>query len=120
MEDDPGHRHLKVDGDTLTATFANPQTPAVKGTLKGKAATLAYREGDKRGDASVTLDESGRSFTGWYQYGEGQRNFPRRPWNGWRPDPEASKGQTGRFDGLWLTTSGLMEIEQDGDKVRGS
>jgi predicted esterase len=110
---------FKPEGDNLTATFANPQTPAVKGALKGKTATLTYREGDKRGDASVTLDDSGRSFTGWYQYGEGQRNFPRRSWNGWRPDPEASRGETGRFDGLWLTTSGLMEIEQDGDKVKG-
>ena len=40
-------------------------------------------------------------------------------WQGWRPDPEARKGQTGRFDGLWLTTQGLMELEQSGDKVKG-
>jgi predicted esterase len=110
---------FKPDGDTLTATFANPQTPPVKGAVKGKTATLTYREGAKRGDASVTLDDSGRSFKGWYQYGEGQRTFPRRPWNGWRPDPEATKGETGRFDGLWLTTQGLMELEQTGDKIKG-
>ena len=110
---------FKPDGDALTATFANPQTPAVKGAMKGKTATLTYREGEKRGDASVTLDDSGRSFQGWYQYGEGQRTFPRRPWNGWRPDPEATRGETGRFDGLWLTTQGLMELEQAGDKVKG-
>jgi predicted esterase len=110
---------FKKDGDMLTATFANPQTPPVKGELKGKTATLTYREAAKRGDASLTIGDSGRSFQGWYQYGEGQRTFPRRPWNGWRPDPEATKGETGRFDGLWLTTSGLMELEQAGDKVKG-
>jgi hypothetical protein len=110
---------FKAEGDTLTATFANPQTPPVKGTTKGKTATLTYREGEKRGDASATLDDSGRSFRGWYQYGEGGRTFPRRPWNAWRPDPEATKGETARFDGLWLTTSGLMELEQAGDKVKG-
>jgi predicted esterase len=91
----------------------------VKGDIKGKTATLTYREGARRGDASVTFGDSGRSFQGWYQYGEGQRTFPRRPWNGWRPDPEAPKGETGWFDGLWLTTSGLMELEPAGDKVKG-
>ena len=95
---------FKPRWERLVATFANPQTPAVKGAMKGKTATLTYREGEKRGDASVTLDDSGRSFQGWYQFGEGQRTFPCRPWNGWRPDPEARKGETGRFDGLWLTT----------------
>jgi predicted esterase len=110
---------FKPEGDALVATFANPRTPAVKGTLKGREATLTYREGAKHADAKLKLDDSGRSFSGTYQYGEGQRNFPPNPWNGWRPDPEAPKGQTGRFDGLWLTTQGLMELEQTGDKVKG-
>jgi predicted esterase len=110
---------FKPQGDTLVATFANSRTPPVKGSMKGKTATLTFREGDKRGDASVTLDDSGRSFKGWYQYGEGQRNFPRQFWNGWRPDPDATKGETGQFDGLWLTTQGLMALEQTGDKVTG-
>ena len=110
---------FKMEGDTLVATFANPQISPVKGALKAKTATLEYREGPKRGDASLTLDDSGRSFSGWYRYGEGERNYPGTPWNGWRPDPEAARGETGRFDGLWLTTSGLMELEQTGDKVTG-
>ena len=110
---------FKMEGNTLVATFANPQMSPVKGAAKGKTATLEYREGPKRGDASLTLGDSGRSFSGWYQYGEGERNYPRSPWNGWRPDPEATRGETGRFGGLWLTTSGLMELEQAGDKVAG-
>src|SRR5262249_29658844 len=110
---------FKPEGDALVATFANPQTPPVKGAVKGETATLTYREGDKRGDASLTHDDPGRSVNGWYQYGEGPRAVPRRPWNGWRPDPEATKGETGRFDGLWLTTQGLMELEQTGDKIKG-
>jgi predicted esterase len=110
---------FKTEGDTLVATFANPQTPAVKGMLKGKEATLTFREGNRHADATIKLADPGRSFEGSYQYGEDQRNFPPRPWNGWRPDPEAPKGQTGRFGGLWLTTQGLMELEQTGDKVKG-
>ena len=110
---------FKTEGDSLVATFANPRTPAVKGTLKGKEAALTFREGNRRADATVKLGDSGRSFEGTYQYGEGQRTFPRQFWNGWRPDPEAPKGPTGRFGGLWLTTQGLMELEQTGDKVQG-
>jgi predicted esterase len=110
---------FKTEGDTLVATFADPRTPAVKGTLKGKEAKLTFREGARHADATIKLAESGRSFEGSYQYGEGQRNFQPRPWNGWRPDPEATQGQTGQFGGLWLTTQGLMELEQAGDKVKG-
>ncbi|MHB1556615.1 MAG: hypothetical protein ACYC61_03925, partial [Isosphaeraceae bacterium] len=110
---------FKAEGDNLVATFENPRTPPVKGQLKGNTATLTYREGNRRGDATIKLDDSGRSFSGTYQYGEGQRTFPPNNWNGWRPDPEAAKGTTGKFAGLWLTTQGLMEIVQDGDRVTG-
>src|SRR5262249_55631657 len=64
--------------------------------------------------AALTLDDSGHSFSGWFQMGG-----PRIPWNGWRPDPEAPKAPAGRFDGPWLTTLGLMELEQADNKVRG-
>jgi predicted esterase len=106
---------FQPEGDALVATFANRGIPAVKGALKGKTATLTYQEGQKRGDATVTLDDSGRSFSGWFQFGGG----PRNPWNGWRPDPEATKGATAHLDGLWLTTLGLMELEQTGNTVKG-
>jgi predicted esterase len=106
---------FKSEAGTLTTTFAIPQIPPVKGTVKGKTATLSYQEGAKRGDATVTLDDSGRSFSGWFQFGGG----PRNPWNGWRADPEAAKGEPTRLDGLWLTSLGLMELEQTGKAVRG-
>ncbi len=110
---------FKRQGDAWVATFANPQLPALKGLLKGKELTLKYNEGARRADATITLDDSGRSFSGPYRFGEGQRTYVDTRWQGWRPDPEARKGQTGRFDGLWLTTQGLMELEQSGDKVKG-
>ena len=78
---------FKMEGDTLVATFANPQISPVKGAVKAKTATLEYREGPKRGDASLTLDDSGRSFSGWYRYGEGEHNYPGTSWNGWGPTP---------------------------------
>jgi predicted esterase len=102
-------------GDKVTARFVGPGMPPVQGTVKGKELTLEYREGRIKGNATLTLDDSGRSFTGWFQYSGGGQNA----WNGWRPDPEAPAGKTGSFGGLWLTDLGLMELEQTGEKVRG-
>ena len=84
--------------------------------MTGKTATLQVEESQKPGEAKLTLDDSGRSFAGTFQFGNGRPN----PWNGWRPDPDATKAETGQFDGLWLTTTGLMELEQTGDKVKGN
>ena len=106
---------LDPQGEEVTATFVGPGLPPVKGQRKQKTLTFAYREGRIRGDATLTLDDGGRSFTGWFQYEGG----PRQPWNGWRPDPTATKGSPGRFAGLWLTELGLMELEEDGAKVKG-
>jgi predicted esterase len=106
---------IQPEGAELVATFAIPRMPSLKGAVKEKTATFSSKEGNPQGNASLTLDDSGRSFVGWFQLGGG----PRSPWNGWRPDPEAAKGATARFDGLWLTTLGLMELEQTGEKVKG-
>jgi RNA polymerase sigma factor (sigma-70 family) len=106
-------------GDAWVAKFANQQLPALEGLLKGKELTLKYDEGAKRASATITLDDSGRSFSGPYSFGEGQRNIVNTKWDGWRPDPEARKNQPAQFSGLWLTTQGLMEIEQTGNKIQG-
>ena len=111
---------FKPQGTAWVATFADSQLPTLKGPLDGKQLTLKYDVGARHASSTITLDDSGRSFSGPYQFGEGQRNFVNIPrWQGWRPDPDARKGPTGRFDGLWLTTQGLMELEQSGQKVRG-
>ena len=107
---------FKPEGDAIVATFADPQIPPVKVTLTKKTATPRNEDGPKPGATTLTLDDSGRSFSGPFQFANGQRTI----WNGWRPDPEATKAETGRFDGLWLTTIGLMELEQTGDKVKGN
>ena len=106
---------FKPEGDAMVATFVHPQIPPVKGSVTGKTATLKSADPKRPGEAKLTLGESGRSFEGTFQFGNNRPN----PWNGWRPDPEATKAETGKFDGLWLTTSGLMELEQAGDKVKG-
>ena len=106
---------FKPDGDAMVATFAFPQIPTVKGSVTGKAATLKSEDPKRPGEAKLTLDDAGRSFEGTFQFGNARPN----PWKGWRPDPEATKAETGKFDGPWLTTTGLMELEQAGDKVKG-
>ena len=94
---------FKPEGDAMVATFAHPQIPPVKGSLTGKTATLKSEDKQRPGEAKLTLDDSGRSFEGTFQFGNNRPN----PWKGWRPDPEATKAETGRFAGLWLTTHRL-------------
>src|SRR5262249_29423777 len=52
---------------------------------------------------------------GTFQASNGNRGI----WNGWRPDPAASRGEAATFSGLWLTDLGLMELTQEGSKVKG-
>src|SRR5437868_15278628 len=84
---------FKPEGDELVATFAIPRIPSVKGAVKGKTATLASQGGNTQGNASLTLDDSGRSFAGWFQFGGQSRS----PWNGWRLAPEATKRAAARL-----------------------
>ncbi len=107
---------FKPEGDALVATFTNPQISPVKCTVKRKTAPPNNEEGPKPGEAKLTIDDSGLAFSGSCQFANGRRI----PWSGWRPDPDATKAETGRFDGLWLTTIGLMELEQTGDKAKGN
>src|SRR5579864_4504906 len=107
---------LNQEGDTVTGSYGDAGQFTLKGRVaEGKVLTFEYQEGNARGDARFTLDETGRAFSGGFQVRGGQGGA----WNGWRPDPEAPKAARGKFGGLWLTTLGLMELEQDGDKVQG-
>ena len=106
---------FKLDGGALVATFAHPQFSPVKCSVRKKTAAVPNEEGPKPGEVKLTLNDSGRSFSGLYQLANGRRIL----WQGWRPDPDATRAEYGRFDGLWLTTIGLMELDQTGDKVKG-
>jgi predicted esterase len=110
-----GAIEIKQEGDGLTVNFKMSRIPPVKGELKNRTATLSYQEGNNKGDASIKLDDVGRSFSGWFRYNGG----PEQPFNGWRPDPESLKKPEGKFGGLWLTSLGLMELTQKEKKVEG-
>ena len=110
-----GTVNLKQTGGAVTGTYGHAGQFTLKGTVEGKKLTFEYQEGQARGDAHWTLDESGHSFRGGYTVRGGQAG----EWQGWRPDPEAPKGKRSDLGGLWLTDLGLMELEQAGDKVKG-
>ena len=106
---------LVQKGDAVTGTYGNAGQFSLKGTVRGKVLTFAYQEGAATGNGQFTLDAAGHAFTGTFQIQGGRSG----PWNGWRPDPAASRGETGRFEGPWLTTLGLMELTQNGAEVAG-
>ena len=119
VADEPGHRDVQAGRRCAGRDVRQPPDPAREGGHEGEDGDAQVPGGSEAGRADADARRLRPVVPGWYQFGEGQRNYPRTPWNGWRPDPEATKGETGRFDGLWLTTSGLMELEQAGDKVKG-
>jgi predicted esterase len=106
---------LKQTGSAVTGTYGNAGQFTLKGTVESKKLTFEYQEGQAKGDAHWTLDDSGHSFRGQFRIRGGQAGN----WLGWRPDPEAPKAKAGNLAGLWLTDLGLMELEQTGDKVKG-
>ncbi|HEY2156963.1 MAG TPA: hypothetical protein VGH33_15145, partial [Isosphaeraceae bacterium] len=105
---------LEQQGDAVTGHFGAGKFP-IKGTVKGNELKFAYDDGQAKGDAVFTLDASGQAYTGTFQVRGGRRGV----WNGWRPDPAASEGKPASFAGTWLTDLGLMELTQDGARVRG-
>ena len=105
---------LEQEGDAVTGRFGAGKFP-IKGAVKGRELKFEYDEGNAKGDATFTLDPSGNAYAGTFQVRGGRRGV----WNGWRPDPSASEGKPAGFAGLWLTDLGLMELTQDGAKVRG-
>src|SRR5262249_44910756 len=98
--------NLKQTGSAVTGTYGNAGQFTLKGTVEGKKLTFEYEEGQAKGDAQWTLDESGHSFRGEFKVRGGQAGN----WQGWRPDPEAPKGKVADLGGLWLTDLGLMEL----------
>jgi predicted esterase len=87
----------------------------LKGKLEGKTLLVGYDEGQIHVDAKLALEPSGHAFKGTFQASNGNRGV----WNGWRPDLAAAAGETASFSGLWLTDLGLMELTQEGAKVKG-
>jgi predicted esterase len=107
---------LVQDGDNVKGTYGNANQFALEGTVKGKALTFSYQEGNAKGDGQWTLEDSGNAFSGGFQIRGGRGGA----WNGWRPDPSAlSSKSPAKLEGLWLTILGLMDLSQDGTKVKG-
>lgn len=102
-------------GADVTGVYGDAGQFTLQGMVAANKLTFEYQEGQARGDAHWTLDESGHSFRGGFQVRGGRAG----EWNGWRPDPDARTGELADFGGLWLTDLGLMELEQTGDAVQG-
>jgi predicted esterase len=110
-----GTVNLVQKGDAVTGTYGVSGQFAIKGTVRGKVLTFTYEEGKLKGDGRFALDERGHSFAGSFQIQGGRSGV----WNGWRPDPKATTGDPGHFEGPWLTDLGLMELTREGTKVTG-
>src|SRR5258708_4610761 len=61
----------------------------LKGKIEGKELKLGYDEGQTHVYATLGLEPSGNAFKGTFKASSGNQGF----WNGWRPDPAASRGK---------------------------
>ena len=106
---------LKQVGSKVTGTYGAKGLFTLEGEVQGTKLTFSYREENAAGSAQWTLDALGHAFSGSFVAQDGRKG----QWQGWRADPEAVKGEAAKLAGLWLTDFGLMELEQDGEKVKG-
>ena len=106
---------LTQRGDQVKGTYGHAGQFSIKGSVRGKVLTFEYQEGAILGDGVFTLSDPGHAFTGTFQIRGGRKG----DWNGWRPDPDAPRGEMARFEGPWLTEAGLMELTQTDAKVSG-
>ena len=106
---------LRAQGDALTGKLVAFGLN-VKGEPRDGKVALSYDTQDKTHvAATLTLDPSGRSFSGPCKASNGNQFI----WQGWHVDPAARQAKPGDFAGMWLTDLGLMELTGDGGKIKG-
>ena len=105
---------LKVeqDGDHVTGTYGNQDQFHIEGQVKGDTCSFTYTEGRVSGKGEWVMQKGAASFKGKLLLENGRP----RDWNGWRPDPQALQGE-GRYAGTWLTSLGLLQLQQTEKKV---
>ena len=106
---------LVQNGEAVTGKYGPNGRFPLKGTVKGNVLSFDYEEGQAKGNGEYTLDATGNAFTGKFQIRGGRSGV----WNGWRPDPRARGDKPASLAGLWLTELGLMDLSQEGAKVKG-
>jgi predicted esterase len=106
---------LTQNAEAVTGTYGLNGRFPLKGTVKGNVLSFDYEEGQAKGSGEFTLDATGNAFTGKFQIRGGRSGS----WNGWRPDPHARGDKAVSLPGLWLTDLGLMELSQEGAKIKG-
>jgi predicted esterase len=104
---------LRQEGSRVEGTYGQG------GGVEGKAARgkleITWSRGRGSGGGEFELAKGGRSFTGKWNGGGGGGT-----WRGWKKDPEAEKGKSADFSGVWLSSLGTMRLEQKGEKVSGT
>ncbi len=100
-----GSMTLVQDGDLVTGTYGHAEPLCtLRGKLQGTRCVFDYTEPSERGSGWFDLVRDGR-FVGEYL---ASGALHARPWHG-------NRG----FDGLWLTSIGMLRMVQSGQRVVG-
>lgn len=107
-----GVLELAGKGDSLTGRYGEGKSLTVSRT--GKELKVEAKEGQVSLQAKLVLDKGGFRFAGEWTSANGKGT-----WRGWRHDPASEKGKAPSVAGFWRTSWGMLELEQQGTKLKG-
>lgn len=107
-----GVLELEGKGDELTGRYGDGAT--LRARRSGKELAVDAKEGQVALQAKLVLDKGGFRFAGEWSTANGKGT-----WRGWRHDPAAEKGKAPAVAGFWRTSWGMLELEQQGNKLKG-
>ena len=103
---------LRQTGDRVVGQYQLEETSGlVEGTVDGRKLTFTYRESNASGEGWFELAADGSSFDGrWREKGKTE-------WSRWTGT--SGRAQAGRFDGIWNSTYGPLQLQQTGNTAQG-
>lgn len=110
---DLGLMKLEQFGQQVSGSYG--AAGEVEGSINGDRFEGAYMNGASVGSVQLSLKDNREAFAGAW------RNGPQTgAWRGWKKNPQATEQPTADFSGVWLSSLGVMQLTQQGEKVTGS
>lgn len=109
---DLGIMNLTQSGNTVSGSYDGNGT--IQASVSGHKLTGTYRRGNNSGQVSLEMAADRLAFSGEWstQNGSGK-------WRGWRSDNSGSSDETADFSGVWLSSWGTLQLQQEGARVTG-
>ena len=109
---DEGAMTLTQDGDSVSGTYG--RGGEIEAKVSGSHLQGTFRVGNSTGDLDFERKQPGQFEGKWTRSGGAGGT-----WRGWRRDEAAESSPAANFAGYWLTSIGILRLEQEGARVFG-